>query len=151
MLPLIEDSRNYVLLRKPSLSTYATKVEPLHTPEWWELKSVIAGGCFQGQHNLFRRFDSRPDHVPKTDEHLNYYQFSHARRFCLSHVSVQFTLIQMLERNSEQPMQSPALPCTLKLIMTIMIEHIQGVPKRCIHKVNIPYYNVYTSFLGYPV
>jgi hypothetical protein len=26
-----------------------------------------------------------------------------------------------------------------------------GVPKRCIHNVNIPYYNVYTSFLGYPV
>jgi hypothetical protein len=24
--------------------------------------------------------------------------------------------------------------------------YIQGVPKRCIHKVNIPYYNVYTSF-----
>jgi hypothetical protein len=23
---------------------------------------------------------------------------------------------------------------------------IQNVPKRCIHKVNIPYYNVYTSF-----
>jgi hypothetical protein len=27
---------------------------------------------------------------------------------------------------------------------------IQSVPKRCIHKVNIPYY-VYTYFLGYPV
>jgi hypothetical protein len=24
--------------------------------------------------------------------------------------------------------------------------NIQTVPKRCIHKVNIPYYNVYTSF-----
>jgi hypothetical protein len=24
--------------------------------------------------------------------------------------------------------------------------NVQGVPKRCIHKVNIPYYNVYTSF-----
>jgi hypothetical protein len=24
--------------------------------------------------------------------------------------------------------------------------YIQGVPKRCIHKANIPYYNVYTTF-----
>jgi hypothetical protein len=23
---------------------------------------------------------------------------------------------------------------------------MQGIPKRCIHKVNIPYYNVYASF-----
>jgi hypothetical protein len=27
-----------------------------------------------------------------------------------------------------------------------ILRYIQSVPKRCIHKVNIPYYNVYTSF-----
>jgi hypothetical protein len=32
------------------------------------------------------------------------------------------------------------------LICMYVTIHIQSVPKRCIHKVNIPYYNVYTSF-----
>jgi hypothetical protein len=35
----------------------------------------------------------------------------------------------------------------VQLSMLPVAQTIQGVPKRSIHKVNIPYYNVYTSFL----
>jgi hypothetical protein len=39
----------------------------------------------------------------------------------------------------------------LSTLIIILFVKIQGVPKICIHKVNIPYYNVYTSFLGYSI
>jgi hypothetical protein len=33
------------------------------------------------------------------------------------------------------------------MTQVVVFKHfIQSVPKRCIHKVNIPYYNVYASF-----
>jgi hypothetical protein len=34
----------------------------------------------------------------------------------------------------------------LDVVHVWFIRLIQSVPKRCIHKVNIPYYNVYTTF-----
>jgi hypothetical protein len=47
------------------------------------------------------------------------------------------------------PVECAHLPNALVANLKFYTISIYSVPKRCIHKVNIPYYNMYTSFLGY--
>jgi hypothetical protein len=56
--------------------------------------------------------------------------------------------------SQEEEMKNKNKLCTCKIIILPIIggeggfceKNIQSVPKRCIHKVNIPYYNVFSSF-----